>query len=355
MINLTNNPNKSQTGMVSILVTVIIMLVLGLITIGFARLALREQRQSLDRQLSTGAFYAAESGVNDAVDKLKTATLAQLATDYTSTCDSTNSASFANTFGLSGILDGTNVQYTCLLVDTSPTTLEYGNIDTNSSTVIPIISKNAAAITSITIMWQDTTGNTGTSCTSALGSFPVANGASGWPSGCNAGVLRFDLVPGATVTRDALTSGVQTAFLQPRSAGAGTISYLARDALAAGNCSSNSTPKICKVTISNGLGGSQYYLRLRSIYKPNAVTICVNTSDCNTASTKLVGSQAVVDSTGKDVDVLRRISVRVPITTIFANNGDVPDFAIGSKDNICKRFAAYPGGATDQATPACSF
>jgi Tfp pilus assembly protein PilX len=351
MMHAKHIQNQGQTGMVSILVTVIIMMVLGLITIGFARLALREQRQSLDRQLSTGAFYAAESGVNDAIKALKAGL--DVTKDYTTCNDPALVSPNANQ------LDGTNVQYTCLLVDPSPPTL-IGTIDTNASTVFPITAKSGT-ITSLTIMWQDTTGNKGTSCTFPLGSFPVANGASGWPSGCNAGMLRFDLVPGTSFTRAGLATNVMSAFLQPIGA-AGNATALAYASggsalpIAAGNCNNTNVANLCKAFITN-LNASTYYLRLRSVYKPNTITICINnsTSDCSTATTEIIGSQAVVDSTGKDVDVLRRISVRVPITTIFANNGDVPDFAIGSKDNICKRFAAYPGGATDQATPACSF
>jgi Tfp pilus assembly protein PilX len=57
-----------QAGMVSIMVTMILMVVLSLIVIGFAQIARRNSRQSLDRQLSTSAFYAAEAGVNDVRD-----------------------------------------------------------------------------------------------------------------------------------------------------------------------------------------------------------------------------------------------------------------------------------------------
>src|SRR5262245_28445627 len=54
----------NQSGMAAIIVTLIIMIVLSLITLGFARIVNREQRQVADRQLNTQAFYAAESGVS---------------------------------------------------------------------------------------------------------------------------------------------------------------------------------------------------------------------------------------------------------------------------------------------------
>jgi Tfp pilus assembly protein PilX len=57
-----------QAGMVAIMVTMILMIVISLIVVGFAQISRRNQRQALDRQLSTQAFYAAETGVNDASD-----------------------------------------------------------------------------------------------------------------------------------------------------------------------------------------------------------------------------------------------------------------------------------------------
>ena len=44
-----------QRGMASIIITMITMVIITLIVLGFATLSRREQRQSLDRQLSTQA------------------------------------------------------------------------------------------------------------------------------------------------------------------------------------------------------------------------------------------------------------------------------------------------------------
>src|ERR1700761_8288581 len=58
---------RDEQGMVSILVTMIMVIVISLIVIGFAEVSRRNQREALDNQLSTQAYYAAESGVNAAV------------------------------------------------------------------------------------------------------------------------------------------------------------------------------------------------------------------------------------------------------------------------------------------------
>lgn len=340
---------REQSGLVSIIVTMIIMIVLTLIVIGFATISRREQRQALDRQLSTQAFYAAESGVNDAIKALKTPGF-----DFTK--DYTNCNDPAIVSGTQNQLDGTNVQYTCLLVDPSPTSLEYSPVSTDSSTVIPIVSKSGIAITSINLSWQDQSATNGEfrGCRPA-GEFPAINA---WPMpspntyDCTAGVLRIDLVPiSGTLSRTILMTNNLTAFLVPVNVGGGTLAYSVtspdnRGKIASANCSSSGTPKWCNVTINPGLGGNFYYLRVRSIYRSNSLTITANGG-----AVELTGAQATIDSTGKAVDVLRRVVVHVPLGTA---GGDIPDFAISSGDGICKKFYAYPGNAVDQAVPACS-
>lgn len=44
------------------MITIVMMVVISLIVVGFTQVANRNRRQSLDRQLSTQAFYVAESG-----------------------------------------------------------------------------------------------------------------------------------------------------------------------------------------------------------------------------------------------------------------------------------------------------
>jgi hypothetical protein len=58
----------------------------------------------------------------------------------------------------------------------------------------------------------------------------------------------------------------------------------------------------------------------------------------------------LVDSTGKANDVLRRIAARVNI----ANTIDAPDFAIQTRDTICKRYTIIPGQAPGVGDPACA-
>ena len=67
VITMKQRQAKDERGMVAIMIAMFLMIILSLITLGFLRLMQREQRQALDNSLSTQAYYAAESGINDAV------------------------------------------------------------------------------------------------------------------------------------------------------------------------------------------------------------------------------------------------------------------------------------------------
>ncbi|HSX44025.1 MAG TPA: hypothetical protein VLE69_01890 [Candidatus Saccharimonadales bacterium] len=328
-----------ESGLVSIIVTVFVLLVVTLIVLGFAKTIRREQRQVLDRQLSTQAFYAAESGVNDAVSVLKnnpTATKSTCGPDAT--------------FTASGSLDpGGNTAYTCLLVTpTNLTSLTYDTIDTEKSTVIPI--NTSANLATLNISWEANAAQSNYACTTAAGTFPPAAPTAPL-SDCDAGVLRIDLTPTPTTgfTRTSLVDNTLTAFLYPKGGGtnipttlpyAGNIGNTSGVVFAA-SCNALSSPRRCQVNITMPNNSANYYLRVRSIYKQNGLTI-----SANSGAATFSGAQTQIDSTGKANDVLRRISVRVDSSSISS----FPDFAIQSRDSICKRFTAAVGIAptTDQ-------
>src|SRR5690349_5561347 len=84
-----------QSGMASIVITMVTMVVISLIVIGFATISRREQRQSLDQLLSSQAFYAAESGIEDATAIIKS-TLASGSTPTNKSDCTTNDPSGTN-------------------------------------------------------------------------------------------------------------------------------------------------------------------------------------------------------------------------------------------------------------------
>jgi hypothetical protein len=317
----------------------ILMIVISLIVLGFAQLSRRNQRETLDRQLSTQAFYAAESGVNDVRELIQNAVAGGSVTvPEKNGCTDTGTGGFYAS--LSPDIDASkNVRYTCLLVDPSPERLRYSDVGT-TSTVVPMISANGTPINEITLNWQSkVTGSTPhagcpTSTTSAF--TPAAN----W--NCGYGVLRFDLVPATgTFTADSLRDSTMTVFAIPFSSGAGGALTATYDTAVATNNRrgvSCTTSSGCTMRVI-GLSQTSYFMRISSIYRNAALQI--SATGPGGVALELEGAQAVIDATGKAQDVLRRIQVHVPLRASSQNQ--LSDYAIQSTDAICKRFSVMDG------------
>jgi hypothetical protein len=103
----------------------------------------------------------------------------------------------------------------------------------------------------------------------------------------------------------------------------------------------------CSLTI-NALSHAQYHMRVSSLYRE--VTLRLEAFDASGAQLSLQDAQAIIDSTGKAQDVLRRIQVRVPLNGSSGNQ--LSDFAIQSTEAICKRFSVMDGLFTNDAPNA---
>jgi type II secretory pathway pseudopilin PulG len=327
------------------MVTLILMIVISLVVLGFAQISRRNQRQALDRQLSTQAFYAAETGVNDASQLIKAALESGSPVASKDDCASTGGGFYSS---LNPVIDSSaSVEYTCLMVDPTPNSLVYSSIGVNS-TVVPLIA-SSGTISSVRFTWQSK--DTGTTPADSCPTSPsgVFTRASSW--NCGYGVLRLDLVPTAgPLSMDGLRTSTMTTFavpLRPGSSGTSSVSYTT----GGGNnrlgvtCSNSN----CSLTVNFPSPSSQYYMRVSSIYKD--VSLQVAASDGGDP-VGLQGAQAVVDATGKAQDVLRRIQVRVPLVPTSSNL--LSDYAVQSTEAICKRFSVMNGFFNSEANDAVS-
>lgn len=325
--------SAKEAGLVSIMVTLILMIVISLIVLGFAQISRRNQRQALDRQLSTQAFYAAESGVNDARDLIKSAVLAGQNIPEKPDCTDGSGATAVFYAGLAPDLDAIaadEAEYTCVMVDPTPNTLLYGDVGP-TGVVVPLISASGANISRVTLTWEtkDDTSTPTNNCPTTTNN--VFSSTSSWT--CGYGVLRTDLVPtNGTFNAADLQNRTQTSFLVPfRTGGVSTFAFAAGSANnRRGVACTNSN---CTLSIT-GLTANQYYMRLNSLYKN--VSLQITAFDGSGNALALQGAQAIIDSTGKAQDVLRRIQVHVPLTPSSQNR--MSDYAIQSTDSICKRF-----------------
>ncbi len=353
---------QNESGMASILITMVTMIVVTLIVLGFAQISRRQQGNTLDRQLSAQAFYAAESAVNDARNVVNKALQTGKAIPAKASCN-TNTDDIAiygngpNNYptpvaGSSGVVldSGQNVSYTCLLVDPSPSVLEQDGVGDNSW-VVPIAS--STPYDEIKIKWSPNPAvtaspppapapNPSTDCPDSVGDLPPASSAASDFWTCGYGTLRMDLVP----TSGALTGGTgggslfskqMTAFFEPTDtsggAGLGSIAYgggnIGKANFVKASCDM-AAYNSCTATIT-GLSGTSYTLRLNSIYRNSDITV----QALNGGTPVATNGQVLVDATGQANGVIRRIQVRFTANTV---KGLVPRYAIQSTDGICKRF-----------------
>lgn len=323
---------SDQRGMAAIMITVILMIVISIIVLGFAQVVQREQRNSLDNQLSTQAYYAAESGVNLAQARLKaTPTLP----DKT-TCPASGSFSAAD------YAVGEQAEVTCLLISKKLSTLEYQNVDMHSVPML-VQADGGVGISEITVSWESPTSSSVGGCATS-GEFPASPAAGG---NCQP-VLRLDLLPVTTGMDAVIAKNAQfTSFLYP-SASSTPISYVAGNVQGISNvrCDASGTPKKCNAVISVN-GANQYVARVMSLYGDSNVTV---TAESGAGAVDLINGQVLIDVTAKASDVLKRIQARMSLTT------PVPDFAITAGGaGICKRYQKIGTDISIDGThPACN-
>lgn len=323
----------NQQGLAAILVTIILMLILSLITLSFARIARQEQRQTLDRNLSSRAFYAAESGVNIAVDAIAQGGFPNGKTD----CGPENPLTQAD-YDLDATAD---TRVTCLTIERTPKTIEFQNVSM-ASKVFPIDTGNGSPVDTAYFNWEINNAPTSPAWSGcpAVGTFPAAASL----SNCDAPILRVDIVPtrGSNLSTDILSRTTFSAFIFPSSSGTGNISYSTniddtQGVVFTAGCNgirNTGKPYYCQASVT-GLNDPQYYVRLSSYYGEADVVVFAGAPN---NQKPLYGAQIAIDSTGQAIDVLRRIQVRKPL----AQNNNVPDFALAAGQGICKRYYVIP-------------
>ncbi len=346
--------NRDESGLVAIMVTLFFILIISLIVLTFARIIRREERQTLDRQLETQAFYAAETGINDAK-----AAINNTSENYKGpkpNCPPLTGATDPIELKDNVVDSAHNVSYPCLTIDTTPTSLFYPNVRDGASTIIPVggKSKTGNPISNLTISWHTKGDNT---YTAKCGYSPNSNTFKPhdtWSSAmCVTGLLRMDLVKlsasGSVPNRATLLStGDNVTFFYPvdpsDASGVTNVSIASlgtKGTIVPVTCSLAN--KGCSITL-NGLGFNAKggYLRLMSVYLNSSVTITA--TDSGGAAIKLAGAQALIDSTGKANDILKRVEARLPLYNALA-----PDYAIQSSNTICKLLRVTDDGTIKSA------
>lgn len=359
---------KNQNGLVSITVTMVIMIIVTLLVSSYALIVRREQRRSLDRQLSSQAFYAAEVGVQDAVNAIN----GGLTGDITE-CDPSNPSSFVGqTGGSYNQVVSDNTEYSCVLVDRTPGDYTVDVIHPDEGGfVVPI--DTADPVYTIRVSWQDSNGDTNFEPNSGMGAaFGLPQSTGGTIASLNVPMLRAVVMPSfreGAMTRDDINNQAHTMYLYPRvgsPANPGTVGYIgnagptntAQGSFTSGNCNSNNgvssnTYLHCNVDVNipAAYRNRGFYVYIQPLYK--SAKVKVQALDIGGDPLPLRGAQADIDVTGKSADVLRRVRARVPIADglkLRNLKGLLPPGALVTQDDICKVLSLDASQVTDSCT-----
>jgi len=368
---------NNQAGFVSLFSVIFFMLLVSVLTVGFLRLMILEQQQSLDNDLSDSAKASAQSGIEDgkrailkyqslaAIDPLK----AQFNTALNSTaCDSVlGNAAVTGSLGISsnGNVVGNsqiNQFYTCLNVQlNTPDYLGPSPLPAGSSDFVPL-RPSSGTFDQIKVSWHllsTAVGEDGDGQPRALAPGPALmplnnplappNSWSqlGYPAYLRVQLYGYPNV--GVIDRAGLTQRSRAVVLVPAAAGPGVVSLGAADAtpgvfdslkvaptqIACNPSFTSYGSYDCTATLSLPAGlpssGNVYFLRVTPVYGQthfrlqmfNSVTgLVVNFNEV----------QPIIDATGRAADVYRRMQARVRVNA----TGNLPEFVVESADNICK-------------------
>ena len=373
---ISKHKKLPQDGFAALLVSIIMVIVLGLLTVGFINLVNSSKENALNRQLNNDAYYAAESGVNDAINAI----------EHGYNQKKTNCNPVPNTDPYYAYLGNNNVngpqdKYSCLLINPQPDDLQYSSVDANQP-IVAILSTvdssyNPSNAGSIEISWEPSpqtnppyyfadTRREHFPCTRSI-TGPCLPPQSSWISRTGhplTGILRLSLTPlyqGAPLPTD--TSTTYTAFLYPWQ-GVATHSIDATywpsgphynigqksGVVLSGDCKSSNVPDACSVSLDLskseicGTGCEGYLMTLRSLYLPSQVTIQAYKNSGHGVGSQLLfnNGQTLIDSTGYDHGVYKRIQVRIP----SMNYAGLPGYDMASVNTICKDLVAFPGNSS---------
>jgi hypothetical protein len=350
----------NDDGVVSFITVILLAVVMTLITTAFVRAMISNQRQTLDNQLSSQAFYAAETGVNDVTTVLKRGLIAD--PDVSSAMDSSDCGAFIDVIrkpeyqafvgtNPDELNSDSNIKYTCVLVAQEVSNILLSNPAVGSGSVFPIISADGNIIDKLTIVWGNSSQDVPNGTSAQL---PTQ---SDWGNNSVA-LIRLSFYYPKSFSRTDFISDQKTFFLRPVQVG-GNNSLAANTASQAEpfGVTCDSSPCSLDITGINALlpgnvTPAGLYIRISPIYTSSDITI---TAYSGGIQQDLKGAQYSIDVTGRANDVYRRIEVRRGVIAGYNLPSSVVKTGTGSGDggDLCKQFVVWPGGVDDIA--GCSF
>jgi len=344
MKSTTIMQKTTQTGFVSIITVLFLSILITLFTLGFARVMIKGQQNTLNSQLSSQAFYAAETGVNDAIKAIQAGFVPPI---------EDNDCNPLNPNTKTQLQTQIPIEYTCQLVSSGVKDIQY-SASADAPRTFPLFT-NGELVTGkdITIDWE----GSGDGKNSYLNTYHPATGdqtallkANEW--GEAPAMLRiavYTLPSGAD--RAAFNDNQKTIFLTPMKLAESDdevkigFNSIADGSVVSGGCKNVTATRkyACRVSLDmSGVANftpqtyNTVFIRVLPIYHKTDIDIYFNDkgqyNQTSEQKTSLFNAQYSIDSTGRSNDVYRRIQVRIPYNEVTN-----PPNGVMSSD-FCKKF-----------------
>ncbi len=342
-----------EKGFASIVIALVLIIVLALFTVGFAQLSRREQKNALDKQLSTQAYFAAESGINDADRDIKSGLITYDGAGGTVKANDTECMKPTNPslrISSQDVNSTNGVAYSCVLINLKPPSVMWDPVEPETHRyIVTAATSDSGGAERVTVNWGSRADHTCFPANANDGFLPAASWST--PACQKPGVLQFSLTPLNDLSRAALspTGNSFTVYLYPTSTGGASIAYNAggggnNGAIVSANCNISRGDYPCQATITGLTGGTGKYL-FRAIAHYDASRITINGKDGLGQPVRFDG-QVSIDVAGRAHEVLRRIRVHKALKSSF----DYPKEALISQ-STCKYFATDPLNTPDNSVP----
>lgn len=336
----------NQQGVVSFLAVIFISLLLTIITTGYIRISINEQRQASDFDQSSRAYFAAEAGVEEILRQIGELPSGDISSFTTGGC---NQDKFSA--GSGELFDGDDsLEVTCAIV-------EYDTESTIESTIRPgqtaeISLLNAdPSLRQVAIRWHIDENYTAPSFGSVYDFVDTSTWvANGIPALMRASFISFPLAPGdGRINADDLYN--QTVVLWPQSSGDShslPTSSLDNDPpytpnARAARCNHNATEEDgfrCEVRITGINAASRgYVLNLKPYRFTGTLSFEVIGYDSAGAQVALNNKIIDLDVTARSGDIFRRVSYSFDgsgDSTEESRNSAGYDYALFGENGVCK-------------------
>lgn len=329
----------NEEGAVSMITVMFVILIMAVLVISFVQIMISEQRQSTDNDLSNRAFYAAESGVEDAKP-----ILTQYARNKESLTDEQmDKFEDCSTFGDPELISDENMktEITCQLIVTTLANVSVDSASPWHSFMLKLQVPEGRSFDRINLEWHKPENDGKDYELKNNNNLPRT---SGWqeggtphPAGLKATLGTLNL-NGATTPEDMIRDTRITHML-PGDNGTNSFNMMnggfGDDSPRMIDCDPNADEDdyVCSATLT-GLDSdnNEYYLILTPLYRATSIDVTLQNGS---EEVPIEDAQASVDVTARAGDVFRRVRARLLLTD--PEMSMIPDLAVGG-NQICKDY-----------------